>query len=177
MIPFHLSEIVFHQNFDASKCKVHNDFDSVKSSEIILDYAIGFFRVKTMSENDQQDNQTEDVEALKAKIADLEAQLKAKDERITELEAENQKLRETLEKGTATLEMEIEEQKAVAIKTITEKTNFSKDELEKMKLPALRLILKTIGSAKGTVKNIRSAGAGSTGQSKLTVGDLYHKEK
>ena len=93
-----------------------------------------------MSENDQQDNQTEDVEALKAKIADLEAQLKAKDERITELEAENQKLRETLEKGTATLEMEIEEQKAVAIKTITEKTNFSKDELEKMKLPALRLI-------------------------------------
>ena len=179
MIPFHLSEIFFHQNFDLSKCKVHNDFDSVKSSEIISDYAIGFFRVKTMSENGENgDSETETVEALKAKIADLEAQLKAKDERITELEAENQKLRETLEKGTATLEMEIEEQKAVAIKTITEKTNFSKDELEKMKLPALRLILKTIGSAKGTVKNIRSAGAGSNaGQSKLTVGDLYHKEK
>ena len=178
MIPFHLSEIFFHQNFDASKCKVHNDFDSVKSSEIISDYAIGFFRVKTMSENGENgDSETETVEALKAKIADLEAQLKAKDERITELEAENQKLRETLEKGTATLEMEIEEQKAVAIKTITEKTNFSKDELEKMKLPALRLILKTIGSAKGTVKNIRSAGAGNAGQSSLTVGDLYHKEK
>lgn len=125
-----------------------------------------------MSENDQNGNNgTEDVGALKAKIAELEA-------RIKELEEENQKLREALEKGVETLETEIEEQKAVAIKTITAKTNFSKDELQKMKLPALRLILKTIDSSKGTVKNIRSAGAGSgAGQSKLTVGDLYHKEK
>lgn len=124
-----------------------------------------------MSENGQNgNNQSEDVEALKAKIAELEA-------RIKELEEENAKLREALEKGVETLEEEIEEQKAVAIKTITAKTSFSKAELEKMKLPALRLILKTIDSAKGTVKNIRSAGAGSGGQSGLTVGDLYHKKK
>lgn len=124
-----------------------------------------------MSENGQNgNNQTETVEALKAKIAELEA-------RIRELEEENQRLREALEKGVETLEEEIEEQKVAAIKTITEKTSFSKAELGKMNLKALRLILKTIDSAKGTVKNIRSAGAGSTGQSSLTVGDLYHKEK
>lgn len=122
-----------------------------------------------MSENGENGNgETETVEALKAKIAELEA-------RINELEAENQKLREALEKGVETLEGEIEEQKAAAVKTITEKTNFSKDELDKMKLPALRLILKTIDSSKGTVKNIRSAGSGA-GQSEETIGDLYHKE-
>ena len=137
-----------------------------------------FSRVKTMSENGENgSNQTETVEALKAKIAELEAENTQLRDRITELEAENEKLRRTLEKGAAALESEIEEQKAAAIKAITEKTNFSKSELEKMKLPALRLILKTIDSAKGTVKNIRSASTGSSGdQSKLTVGDLYHKE-
>ena len=125
-----------------------------------------------MSENGQNGNNgTEDAEALKAKIAELEA-------RIRELEEENAKLREALEKGVVTLETEIEEQKAVAIKTITAKTSFSKAELQKMKLPALRLILKTIDSSKGTVKNIRSAATGSSGgQSKLTVGDLFHKKK
>lgn len=125
-----------------------------------------------MSENDQNGNgETETIEALKAKIAELE-------QRIKELEEENQRLREALEKGVETLEEEIEEQKAAAIKTITEKTKFTKAELEKMKLPALRLILKTIDSSKGTFKNIRSAGAGSgAGQSSLTVGDLYHKKK
>lgn len=72
-----------------------------------------FFRVKTMSENGQNgNNQTEDVETWKAKIAELEA-------RIKELEEENQKLREALEKGVEALETEIDEQKAVAIKTIT----------------------------------------------------------
>jgi predicted RNase H-like nuclease (RuvC/YqgF family) len=137
-----------------------------------------FSRVKTMSENGENgSNQTETVEALKAKIAELEAENTQLRDRITELEAENEKLRRTLEKGAAALESEIEEQKAAAIKAITEKTNFSKGELEKMKLPALRLILKTIDSAKGTVKNIRSASTGSSGdQSKLTVGALYHKE-
>ena len=132
---------------------------------------IVFFKVKTMSENDQNgNNQTENVETLKSKITELEA-------RIKELEAENQKLREALEKGVETLEEEIDEQKVTAIKTITEKTNFTKAELEKMKLPALRLILKTIDSAKGKVKNIRSAGAGKPSNGELTVGSLYHKKE
>lgn len=143
----------------------------MKSSEIIFHFANWLLKVRTMSEN----GETETVETLKAKITELEAENKQLKDRITELEAENEKLRQALEKGTATLESEIEEQKAAAIKTITEKTKFTKDELEKMKLPALRLILKTIDSSKGTVKNIRSAGS-SAGPDKSTVGDLYHKE-
>jgi predicted RNase H-like nuclease (RuvC/YqgF family) len=120
-----------------------------------------------------------EVETLKARITELEQENQSLKERIQELEAENQKLREALEKGTDTLEKEIEQQKAAAIDAITQKTKFTKDELQKMKLPALRLILKTIDSAKGTFKNIRSAGssAGDKDCGSLTVGDLYHKEQ
>jgi len=160
----------FHGNFDLSKYKVHRDFTKPKSIKIILYLARCVFIVKTMSENGQNGNEAETVEALKARIAELEA-------RIKELEEENAKLREALEKGVETLEEEIEEQKAAAIKTITEKTNFSKAELEKMNLKALRLILKTIDSAKGTVKNIRSAATGNAKDGGLTVGNLYHKKE
>ena len=123
--------------------------------------------------------ETETVESLKARIAELEQENQSLTERIQELEAENQKLREALEKGADALEKEIEQQKAAAIDEITQKTKFTKDELQKMKLPALRLILKTIDSAKGTVKNIRSAGstADEKGSGSLTVGDLYHKKE
>lgn len=93
------------------------------------------------------------------------------------LREENEKLRQALEKGAETLEREIEEQKAAAIDVIVEKTSFCKDELRKMELPALRLILRTIDSAKGTVKGIKSAGAGEKGSGSLTVGDLYHKKE
>lgn len=122
--------------------------------------------------------ETETVETLKARIAELEAENQQLRERIAELEAENQKLREALEKAGEVLEEQIEEQKTAAIESITEKTKWSKDELEKMKLAELRLIQKTVDSAKGTVKNIRSAGstAGDKGSGSLTVGDLYHKK-
>lgn len=109
-----------------------------------------------------------EVETLKARIAELEAENQ-------KLKEENEKLREALEKGAEALEEEIEEAKVAAIESITQKTKFTKDELVKMRLPALRLILKTIDSAKGTVKGIRSAGASSKGKGSLTVGCLYHK--
>jgi hypothetical protein len=50
------------------------------------------------------------------------------------------------------------------------------EELKKLDLAQLRLVQKSIDSVKGTVKNIRSAGVESKGESGLTVGDLYHKE-
>lgn len=114
--------------------------------------------------------ETETIEALKARIAELEAENQ-------KLREENQKLREALEKGAEALEEEIEEAKEAAIESITQKTKFTKDELQKMKLPALRLILKTIDSAKGTVKGVRSAGSSAGDKSSLTVGDLYHKKE
>jgi predicted RNase H-like nuclease (RuvC/YqgF family) len=120
-----------------------------------------------------------EVETLKARITELEQENQSLKERIQELEAENQKLREALEKGADALEREIEQQKAAAIDGITQKTKFTKDELQKMKLPALRLIQKTIDSAKGTFKNIRSRGSSADDKDSgsLTVGDLYHKKE
>jgi predicted RNase H-like nuclease (RuvC/YqgF family) len=120
-----------------------------------------------------------EVETLKARITELEQENQSLKERIAELEDENQKLREALEKGAQALEEEIEEAKAAAIEAITQKTRFTKDELRKMRLPALRLILRTIDSAKGTFKNIRSAGSstGDKDSGSLTVGDLYHKKE
>jgi hypothetical protein len=127
-----------------------------------------------MSEEENQS--TEDVEALKARVAELEPQLKAKDERIAELEVENEKLRQTMSEATKTLTAYVEREKETAIKSILEKANLCEEELKKLDLAQLRLVQKSIDSVKGTVKNIRSAGVESKGESGLTVGDLYHKE-
>jgi molecular chaperone GrpE (heat shock protein) len=111
-----------------------------------------------------EEKQTEDVEALKAKIA--------------ELEAENEKLKATMTEATKTLTAYVEREREAAIKSILEKTTLSKDELEKLDLAQLRLVQKGIDSVKGTVKNVRSAGATTDeGENRLTVGCLYHKEK
>ena len=112
-----------------------------------------------MSEKEQQ---TEDVEALKARIA--------------EFEAENQKLRQTIAEALQTLTAYVEKEKQTAIKDILEKANFSEDELKRLDLAQLKLVQKSVDSVKGTVKNIRSAGAEGRSESGLTVGDLYHKE-
>jgi len=110
-----------------------------------------------------QQNQEENVEAFKAKTA--------------ELDSENQKLRQTLDEASKTLKAYVDREKEATIKAIMEKANWSKDELDKLDLPQLKLIEKAVDSAKGTVKNIRSAGAEtSEGEGKLTVGCLYHKE-
>ena len=113
-----------------------------------------------------QQNQEENVEAFKAKIA--------------ELDSENQKLRQTLDEASKTLKVYVDREKDATIKAIMEKSNWNKDELDKMELPTLRLILTAVDSVKGTVKNIRSAVAVSStseDENKLTVGCLYHKER
>jgi predicted RNase H-like nuclease (RuvC/YqgF family) len=111
----------------------------------------------------------EDVESFRAKIAELE-------KRVIELNSENQKLRKTLDQASKTLQVYVDREKEAAIKAIMEKANWSKDELEKMDLPTLRLILKAVDSVKGTMKNIRSAATTQTKDGGLTVGCLYHKE-
>jgi len=119
-----------------------------------------------------QHKEDENVEAFKAKIADLE-------KRIVELDGENQKLRQTLDEASKTLKVYVDREKDATIKAIMEKADWSKDDLDKMDLPQLKLIEKAVDSAKGTVKNIRSAGAVSStseDENKLTVGCLYHKE-
>jgi len=111
-----------------------------------------------------EEKPTEDVEALKARIA--------------ELEAENEKLKATMTEATKTLTAYVEKEKEAAIKSILEKSTLSKDELEKLDLSQLRLVQKVIDSVKGTVKNVRTAGATtSEDENRLTVGCLYHKEK
>jgi SMC interacting uncharacterized protein involved in chromosome segregation len=111
-----------------------------------------------------EEKPTEDIEALKARIA--------------ELEAENEKLKATMTEATKTLTAHIEREREAAIKSILEKTTLAKDELEKLDLSQLRLVQKGIDSVKGTVKNVRSAGATTDeGENRLTVGCLYHKEK
>jgi len=127
-----------------------------------------------MSEEENQPK--EDIEALKARVAELEPQLKAKDERIAELEAENEKLKQTMSEATKTLTAYVEKEREAAIKSILEKANLCEEELKKLDLAQLRLVQKSIDSVKGTVKNIRSAGVESKGEPGLTVGDLYHKE-
>jgi len=109
-----------------------------------------------------EEQQTKSVEALKAKI--------------TELEAENEKLKKTIEEAMQTLAGYVEKEKEAAIKDILEKANFCEDELKKLDLAQLKLVQKSVNSVKGTVKNIRSAGAEGRSDSGLTVGDLYHKE-
>jgi len=117
-----------------------------------------------------QQKQEENVEAFKAKIADLE-------NRIVELDTENQKLRQTIDEASKTLKVYVDREKEGTIKVIMEKANWSRDELDKMELPQLKLVEKAVDSAKGTVKNIHSAGATtSEDEQKLTVGCLYHKE-
>jgi predicted RNase H-like nuclease (RuvC/YqgF family) len=111
---------------------------------------------------------SENVEDLKTQIADLE-------KRIVELDQENQKLRQTLDEATKTLQVYVDREKEAAITAIMEKANWNKDELEKLDLPSLRLILKAVDSVKGTVKNIRSAATAETKDNALTVGCLYHK--
>jgi len=110
-----------------------------------------------------EEQQTENVEALKA--------------RITELEAENEKLKATMTEATNTLTAYVEKEKEAAIKSILEKANLCEDELKKLDLAQLKLVQKSIDSVKGSVKNIRSAGAGNTEDTGLTVGCLYHKKE
>jgi len=111
-----------------------------------------------------EEKSTEDVEALKARIA--------------ELEAENEKLKTTMTDATKTLTAYVEKEREAAIKSILEKTTLSKDELEKLDLAQLRLVQKGADSVKGTVKNVRSAGATTDeGENRLTVGCLYHKKE
>jgi len=106
---------------------------------------------------------TENVEALKARIA--------------ELETENEKLKATMTEATKTLTAYVEKEREAAIKSIMEKTTLSKDELEKLDLAQLRLIQKGADTVKGTVKNVRSAGADTTEDNRRTVGCLYHKKE
>jgi predicted RNase H-like nuclease (RuvC/YqgF family) len=110
-----------------------------------------------------EEKPTENVEALKTRIA--------------ELEAENEKLKATMTEATKTLTAYVEKEREATIKSIMDKTTLSKDELEKLDLAQLRLIQKGADTVKGTVKNVRSAGASTTEDNKLTVGCLYHKEK
>jgi hypothetical protein len=109
-----------------------------------------------------EEQPTEDVEALKA--------------RITKLEAENEKLRTAITEAMQTLSVYVEKEKEAAIKQILEKANLSEDELKKLDLAQLKLLQKGIDSVKGTVKNIRSAVSGNAKDNGLTVGCLYHKE-
>lgn len=110
-----------------------------------------------------EEKQPEDIEALKARIA--------------ELEAENEKLKATMTEATKTLTAYVEKEREAAIKSIMEKTTLSKDELEKLDLAQLRLIQKGADNVKGTVKSVRSAGAGTIEDNRLTVGCLYHKKE
>jgi len=109
-----------------------------------------------------EEKPTEDVEALKARIA--------------ELEAENEKLKQAIAEAMQTLSVYVEKEKEAAIKAILEKANLSEDELKQLDLAQLKLLQKGIASVKGTVKSIRSAAAGNSKDSGLTVGNLYHKE-
>jgi len=113
--------------------------------------------------NMSEEKPTETVETLKARIA--------------ELEAENEKLKTTMAEATKTLTAYVEREREAAIKAIMEKTTISKDDLEKLDLVQLRLVQKGIDNVKGTVKNVRSAGAGDSEENRLTVGCLYHKKE
>jgi seryl-tRNA synthetase len=141
--------------------KIHKTVCLLNPAEPILHVADGYFCERKMSEKEKP---IADVEVLKA--------------RITELEAENEKLKTTMTDATKTLTAYVEKEREAAIKAIMEKTTLAKDELEKLDLAQLRLVQKGIDNVKGTVKNVRSAGA-TTGEdeNRLTVGCLYHKEK
>jgi len=120
-----------------------------------------------------QQKQEQDVEALQSKVTGLE-------KHIVELDSENQKLRQTLDDASKTLKVYVDREKDATVKAIMDRADWSKDDLDQMDLPQLKLILKAVDSAKGTVKNIRSAGAVSSTseeENKLTVGCLYHKER
>jgi len=83
---------------------------------------------------------SENVEDLEAKIADLE-------KRIVELDSENQKLRQTFDEVIKTLQVYVNREKEAAINAIMEKANWDEEELEKMDLPSLRLILRAVDSS------------------------------
>lgn len=128
-----------------------------------------------MSEEQGQEN---NVETLKARIAELEAENQRLQERVQELEEENQRLRETIGKAEDTLKSYVKRERKTAIEAILEKSNWSKDELEKLDLSQLKLIQKTFDRAKGSFKSIRSAGStADRGKGALTVGDLYRKKE
>jgi predicted nuclease with TOPRIM domain len=123
-----------------------------------------------MSENQDLN----DVEALKARIQELEVELAAKDEQIS-------KLKDTLAKAGDALQGEINKQKNVLVSEILALTDIDKEELEKLDLKQLRLIHKALSNVKTqgekdktTVKTVRSA-ATSGKENTLTVGNLYHK--
>lgn len=90
-------------------------------------------------------------------------------------EAENEKLKAAIAEATKTLTAYVEREREAAIKSILEKTTLGKDELEKLDLTQLRLIEKGVDNVKGTVKSVRSAGAGDSEDTRLTIGCLYHK--
>jgi len=129
-----------------------------------------------MSEEERR--RENDVEALKTQITELEAQNQRLQVRVQELEGENQRLRETIGKAEDTLKAYVDREKKAAIEAILEKSNWSKDELEKLELSQLKLIEQAFDRAKGSFKSIRSAGS-TTDKDKggLTVGDLYHKKE
>jgi phage shock protein A len=97
--------------------------------------------------------------------------------RIAELDAENEKLKAAMTAATKTLTVYVERERETAIKSIMEKSTFSKEELEKLDLTPLKLIEKGIDNVKGTVKSVRSAAAAPCADdSKLTVGCLLLQE-
>jgi uncharacterized coiled-coil protein SlyX len=123
-----------------------------------------------MSENQDLN----DIGALKVRIQELEVELAAKDEQIS-------KLKDTLAKAGDALQEEINKQKNVLVDEILALTDIDKEELEKLDLKQLRLIHKALSNVKTqgdkdktTVKTVRSA-ATSRKEDTLTVGNLYHK--
>lgn len=78
----------------------------------------------------------EDVEALKA--------------RNSELETENEKLRATIAEAMNTLTAYVEKERQATVRQILEKANLCEDELEKLDLSQLKLLLKGIDSVRGT---------------------------
>jgi predicted RNase H-like nuclease (RuvC/YqgF family) len=81
-----------------------------------------------------QHKEDENVEAFKAKVADLE-------KRIIELDGENQKLRQVLNEASKTLKVYVDREKEAAIKAIMERADWNKDELDKMELSYLFYIM------------------------------------
>ena len=86
---------------------------------------------KSVKEKDQ-----EDIDALKT--------------RITELDAENEKLGQAIAEAMNTLTAYVEKERQATIRQILEKANLCEDELEKLDLSQLKLLLKGINSVRGT---------------------------
>ena len=153
------SEPLVHENSAQMNHKFHTFQTIGDFAEPILHHSNYLSCETSMSE----EKPTENVDALKARIA--------------ELEAENEKLKTTMTEATKTLTAYVEKEREATIKSIMEKTTLSRDELGKLDLAQLRLIQKGADTVKGTVKNVRSAGADNTEDNRLTVGCLYHKKE